>query len=85
MRICYLTITGNTEEIKIRCSIEDPYEGKSYKAYVLHEAFARVNLSVDTRKVYNVEFSGHEHDVIRILSVNEEETKKRRQYLSTLL
>ncbi len=85
MRICYLTIAGSTEETKIRCRIEDPYEGKSYTAYVLHDAFTKVNLPVDTRKVYNVEFSGEFHDVIRIIGVNQKLTKNRRQYLSTLL
>lgn len=85
MRNGYLTIAGSTEEIKIRCSIEDPYDGKSYTAYVLHDAFAKAKLKVDPRKVYNVAFSGESHDVICILGVNQEMTQKRRQYLSTLL
>ena len=85
MRRGTMTITGPTDVEKIRCCIEDPYSGESYKAFVSYSAFTKAKLHVDQRKVYNILLSGEYHDVISILGVNEEETQKRRQYLSTLL
>lgn len=85
MRIGQLTISGDEDNNIINCRISDPNDGQSYNAYVKYEAFTRVGLPVDVSKVYDVAFSGETHDVISIIRVNDEESRRRKARLATLL